>query len=198
MLSRPRLRPTNPSTRTQARKNNRARAPHASHPPEEIHDFLGLLNKGTDTGIVSEAGCPGIADPGADMVKLAHSRGITVIPFVGPSSIVLALMGSGMNGQSFAFHGYLPIDKNALGTAIEKLEKDSSSRKQTQIFMETPFRNNVLLKELINRVHPTTRICVAANLTLPDEYIMTQPAAEWKKQKLPDLLKKPAIFLMEA
>lgn len=167
-------------------------------PAEEKSNYLGLLRKGDDVGILSEAGCPAIADPGAEMVKMAHSRDITVVPLVGPSSILLALMGSGMNGQSFTFHGYLPIDKNALKSAISKLEQDSSSKNQTQIFMETPHRNNVLFKELVNQVHADTRICAAVNITLPNEQIITKTAGKWREEKLPDYLKKPAIFLLYA
>ncbi|MEX0685746.1 MAG: SAM-dependent methyltransferase [Balneolales bacterium] len=166
--------------------------------PEEKNEYLSLFRNGNNVGIISEAGCPAIADPGAEMVKMAHLRNIPVVPLVGPSSILLALMGSGMNGQRFAFHGYLPLDKNALRSAITKLEQDSSSLKQTQLFMETPHRNMVLLKELINSVHGDTRICIAVNITLPGEQIITKAADEWKASKLPDLLKKPAIFLLEA
>ena len=166
--------------------------------PEEKSEYLGLFRNGTNVGIISDAGCPAIADPGAEMVKMAHLRGIPVVPLVGPSSILLALMGSGMNGQQFAFHGYLPLDKNALRAAITRLEQESSSLRQTQIFMETPHRNNVLLKELINLCRGETRICVGVNITLPDEQILTMTAEDWKASRLPDLLKKPAIFLIEA
>ncbi|MEX0772716.1 MAG: SAM-dependent methyltransferase [Balneolales bacterium] len=164
---------------------------------EEKNDYLDLLQKGSRVGIVSEAGCPAIADPGAEMVKMAHSRGIAVVPLVGPSSILLALMGSGMNGQSFTFHGYLPIDKNVLRSTIKRLEQDSSSKSQTQIFMETPHRNNTLLRELVNQVNTDTRICVAVSITLPDEQIITKTAGAWRESTLPDFLKKPAIFLLE-
>ncbi|MEX0779130.1 MAG: SAM-dependent methyltransferase [Balneolales bacterium] len=167
-------------------------------PAGEKIEYLSLLQKGNSVGVVSEAGCPAIADPGAELVKMAHSRGITVIPLVGPSSILLALMGSGMNGQSFTFHGYLPIDKHALRSAISRLEQDSSSKNQTQIFMETPHRNNVLLRDLVTLVHPDTRICVAVSVTLPGEQIITKSAGAWSESKLPDLLKKPTIFLLEA
>ncbi|MEX2640998.1 MAG: SAM-dependent methyltransferase [Balneolales bacterium] len=166
-------------------------------PPEELNEYLGLLRTGS-VGMVSEAGCPAVADPGAELVKMAHSRGIDVVPLVGPSSILLALMASGMNGQSFSFHGYLPIDKQALQSAISRLEQDSSSRRQTQIFMETPHRNNALLKQLINQVHPDTRIGIAVSLTLPDEHITNKTASDWRQSPLPDLLRKPAIFLLEA
>lgn len=167
-------------------------------PPEQKSEYLSLFRNGNCVGIISEAGCPAIADPGAEMVKIAHSRDIPVVPLVGPSSILLALMASGMNGQQFAFHGYLPIDKPALRSFIIRMEQDSVSKNQTQVFMETPHRNNVLLKELINQVQPGTRICTAVNLTLPDEQVTTKTAQAWRESRLPDLIKKPAIFLMEA
>ncbi|MFD2521017.1 SAM-dependent methyltransferase [Emticicia soli] len=148
-----------------------------------------------DAGIISEAGCPGIADPGAVAIGFAHQLGYKVRPLVGPSSILLALMGSGFNGQSFVFHGYLPIEKAAKIKAIKSLEQAAKSKSQTQIFMETPYRNNQLLEDILQNVHIETLLCIAANITAEDELIKTLPIREWKKQK-PDLHKKPTIFLM--
>lgn len=154
----------------------------------------GLLN-GHDVGLMSEAGCPGIADPGSEIVALAHAKGIRVVPLVGPSSILLALMASGFNGQSFTFHGYLPIDKGARAKKLRELESHAERFDQTQIFIETPFRNNQLLEEVLRTCHPQTRLCIGCNLTGEDEMVRTRPVAEWKKQ-VPDLHKKPAIFLL--
>jgi 16S rRNA (cytidine1402-2'-O)-methyltransferase len=154
-----------------------------------------LLLEGKDAGIISEAGCPGIADPGAVAVQIAHKLGIRVVPLVGPSSILLALMASGFSGQSFVFHGYLPIDKNERAKAIRILEKDALQKDQTQLFMETPFRNNQLVEELLNTCNPETPLCIASQITAPDEMIRTLKIKDWKKQK-PDLHKKPTIFLL--
>lgn len=148
-----------------------------------------------DAGIISEAGCPGIADPGAVAVGFAHQLGYKVRPLVGPSSILLALMGSGFNGQSFTFHGYLPIDKPAKIKTLKSLEQTAKTKQQTQIFMETPYRNNQLLEDALQNLHPETMLCIAANITAEDELIKTLPVREWKKQK-PDLHKKPTIFLL--
>lgn len=148
-----------------------------------------------DAGIISEAGCPGIADPGAVAVGFAHQLGYKVRPLVGPSSILMALMGSGFSGQSFVFHGYLPIEKAAKIKAIKSLEQAAKSKSQTQIFMETPYRNNQLLEDILQNVHIETLLCIAANITAEDELIKTLPIREWKNQK-PDLHKKPTIFLM--
>lgn len=156
--------------------------------------FTGLM-AGKDVGLMSEAGCPGIADPGADIVAEAHRRGIKVVPLVGPSSILLALMASGFNGQSFTFHGYLPIDKGQRSKRIKELESAAERHNQTQLFIETPFRNNQLLDELLKTCKPNTRLCIACNLTAGDELVQTRPIAEWKKQQ-PDLHKKPTIFLL--
>lgn len=154
----------------------------------------GLLN-GNDVGLMSEAGCPGIADPGSDIVALAHQKGIKVVPLVGPSSILLALMASGFNGQSFTFHGYLPIDKGARSKKLKDLEAAAERFSQTQIFIETPFRNNQLLEEILRSCHPQTRLCIGCDLTAQDEMISTKTIGEWKKQ-VPELHKKPAIFLL--
>ncbi len=159
------------------------------------HVFIRSLLNGQDVGLMSEAGCPGIADPGSDIVALAHLRGIKVVPLVGPSSILLALMASGFNGQSFTFHGYLPIDKGARAKKIRELEGNAERLGQTQIFIETPFRNNQLLEEVLRSCHPQTRLCIGCNLTGEDEMIRTLTISEWKKQG-PDLHKKPAIFLL--
>ncbi|MBD1421111.1 SAM-dependent methyltransferase [Sphingobacterium chuzhouense] len=151
--------------------------------------------EGKDLGLMSEAGCPGVADPGADVVAEAHKRGIKVVPLVGPSSILLALMASGFSGQKFAFHGYLPIDKAERTKKIKDLEFQSQKEKQTQIFMETPFRNNALFDDLLKNCKPKTNICIACNMTAPDEQILTLSVSEWKNRKL-ELHKKPTIFLL--
>lgn len=162
----------------------------------EIPSFLNACKEGIDMGLMSEAGCPGIADPGAEIVKIAHREGIRVIPLVGPSSILLALMASGMNGQSFSFHGYLAIDKKDRKQEIKILEKLSVEKNQAQAFIETPYRNNKMLEDLVQHLHPDTQICVACDLTLPSEFILTQPASAWKKTKA-DLHKRPAIFIIQ-
>ncbi|MEZ0451006.1 SAM-dependent methyltransferase [Sphingobacterium thalpophilum] len=157
--------------------------------------FFSGLKRGKDVGLMSEAGCPGVADPGADIVAEAHKLGIKVVPLVGPSSILLALMASGFSGQKFAFHGYLPIDKNERSKKIKELENQSMREKQTQIFIETPFRNNQLLEDIIKTCKPATGLCIACNVTSGEEYIRTRTVAEWKKHK-EDYHKKPAIFLL--
>ncbi len=157
--------------------------------------FFGGLEAGKDVGLMSEAGCPGVADPGADLVAEAHRRGIKVVPLVGPSAILLALMASGFDGQRFAFHGYLPIDKAERSRKIKELESLSERYQQTQIFMETPFRNNQLLEEVLKSGHLKTMLCIACNITAEDEMIATKTIADWKKQE-PDLHKKPTIFLL--
>lgn len=156
--------------------------------------FSGLLS-GRDVGLMSEAGCPGVADPGADIVAEAHRRGIRVVPLVGPSSIILALMASGFSGQSFTFHGYLPIDKGDRTKKIGLLEQTALREKQTQIFIETPFRNNQLLAELLRVCKPQTGLCVASNLMAIDEQIISQPIHRWREGNH-DFHKKPAIFLL--
>ncbi|EEI90957.1 putative S-adenosylmethionine-dependent methyltransferase, YraL family [Sphingobacterium spiritivorum ATCC 33300] len=156
--------------------------------------FRGLMS-GKNVGLMSEAGCPGVADPGADIVAEAHSKGIKVVPLVGPSSILLALMASGFSGQKFAFQGYLPIDKSDRNRKIKDLEAQAYRDKQTQIFIETPFRNNTLFAELLKVCKPQTKICVACNLTAQDEFVLTLTVDQWKKRK-DDFHKKPAIFLL--
>lgn len=163
--------------------------------PEEIQRFLDACKKGKSMGLLSEAGCPGIADPGAEIVKLAHENNIQVVPLVGPSSIVLALMSSGMNGQSFAFNGYIPIDKAERKAALKKMERISFEQNQTQLFIETPYRNNKIIEDFSNALHPQTRVCIACDITLPTEYIKTLTVKEWKHVNI-DLHKRPAIFVI--
>ena len=151
--------------------------------------------EGKNIGLMSEAGCPAIADPGAAIVKLAHEKGITVVPLVGPSSILLAMMASGMNGQGFTFNGYLPIDKAEKKNALKNLEKLSHDKNQSQIFIETPYRNNKLLEDILQALQPSTHVCVAADITLPTEYIKTLRVADWKKTKI-DLHNRPTIFII--
>lgn len=148
-------------------------------------------------GIISEAGCPGIADPGQALVAIAQEMQVLVRPLVGPSSILLALMASGMNGQSFTFHGYLPIDTSARNQAIRSLEQDSLKHQRTQLFIETPYRNNALLQALLQLLQPGTRLCIAADITAPTEFIQTKTVSDWKKQQ-PDLHKSPVLFLIQA
>lgn len=163
----------------------------------EIPQFLEPCLAGNDMGILSEAGCPGIADPGAAVVKLAHQKHILVVPLVGPSSIVLALMASGLNGQNFAFNGYLPIDSSERKKEIKRLEKKSKDENQSQLFIETPYRNNKLLEELQRSLHTSTYICVACDLTLNTEYIRTKMVSDWKNENV-DLHKRPAIFIIQS
>ncbi|HWZ22129.1 MAG TPA: SAM-dependent methyltransferase [Cytophagaceae bacterium] len=155
------------------------------------------LPKGVDIGVISEAGCPGIADPGAMAVAYAHKTNMDVLPLVGPSSILLALMGSGFNGQSFCFHGYLPIDKAEKIKVIKSLEKESKTRNQTQIFMETPYRNMKMLEEILPVLNAETRFCIASGLTSESQYIKTKKVKDWPKF-LPDIHKRPTIFLLQA
>jgi len=161
----------------------------------ELPGFLTNCLQGKNIGIISEAGCPGVADPGADVVKIAHQKGIQVVPLVGPSSILLAMMSSGLNGQSFAFNGYLPIDKGEKKNALKTLERTSKELQQSQLFIETPYRNNQLLESMCSILQSNTQLCVACDVTLPTEYIKTQPIAAWKKTKI-DLHKRPAIFII--
>lgn len=163
--------------------------------PNEIPSFLKPIEKGEDIAVISEAGCPGIADPGADIVKLAHKKGFRVVPLVGPSSILLSLMASGLNGQNFAFNGYLPVHKGERAKAISQLEKKVKNEQQTQIFIETPYRNNQLIADLLKTCSSSTLLCIAANITGENELIATKSVGEWKKE-VPDLHKQPAIFLI--
>lgn len=166
---------------------------HKDTPEAETRDAVKNLTK--DAGILSEAGCPGIADPGAVAVKYAHQVNIRVVPLVGPSSILLALMSSGMSGQSFVFHGYLPIDRAERRKSLQQLERDANQKRQTQIFMETPFRNNQLFDAILEACQPDSLLCIASNVTDPDEFIKSFPIKIWKKNK-PDLHKLPTIFLL--
>lgn len=164
---------------------------------EEFYELAQLFDRKESIGIISEAGLPAIADPGANLVELAHKRNVQVIPLVGPSSILMALMASGMNGQKFMFHGYLPIEKFERKKAIQKLEIESKKNNCTQIFMETPYRNNQLLEDLIKFCHPSTQVCIALNLSLDDELIIRLSIKDWAQKKA-DFHKKPAIFLLES
>lgn len=163
--------------------------------PEEIAGFLKPLNEGREVGIISEAGCPAIADPGADVVAIAQEKGFKVVPLVGPSSILLALMASGFNGQSFAFNGYLPVQPADRTKAIKRLENRAHNEKQSQIFIETPYRNMKMLQDIISVCQPSTRLCIAADITLETEFIRTKTIKNWKNQ-LPDLNKRPCIFIL--
>lgn len=161
----------------------------------DLSGYFSELAEGKDVGLMSEAGCPAVADPGSDIVAEAHRRGIKVVPAVGPSSILLALMASGFNGQSFTFHGYLPIDKGQRSRKIKELESLSQRLHQTQIFIETPFRNNQLLEDILKNCSGQTRLCVACNLTADDEQIVSVTVEQWRKLKV-DFHKKPSIFLL--
>ena len=163
--------------------------------PEEITQFLKPLQDGNDMGIISEAGCPAIADPGADVVALAQQQGLKVAPLVGPSSILLSLMASGFNGQSFTFAGYLPVQQADRIKALKKMENRIYSENQTQIFIETPYRNMKMLEDILATCQPATKLCIAADITLLTEFIQTKPVSAWKSQK-PDLNKRPCIFLI--
>jgi 16S rRNA (cytidine1402-2'-O)-methyltransferase len=163
---------------------------------EEVQQtFTKLLKEGKNVGIISEAGCPGVADPGQLLVNAAQKIGASVKPLVGPSSILLALIGSGMNGQRFQFVGYLPIDNHERKTAIKELENESARKNCTEIFIETPYRNNQLIKQILETCKAQTLLCIAVDITGPTESIVTKTVAEWKKQ-LPDIHKRPAIFLL--
>ncbi len=166
-------------------------------PEQEIFSFINLL-KEQDVGLMSEAGAPGVADPGARFVALAHDHGFPVVPLVGPSSILLALMASGLNGQNFSFHGYLPIDENKRSAMLKSLESNSIQSGQTQIFMETPHRNLPLFNTLIKQLRPGTKLCIACNLTQPDELILTKRIESWKNAEIPAIQKKPALFLINS
>lgn len=161
----------------------------------ELPEFLAPCLTGINVGLLSEAGCPVVADPGADVVKIAHQKNIKVIPLVGPSSILMAMMSSGMNGQSFAFNGYLPIDKGERKAEIKRLERLSFEHGQSQLFIETPYRNNKMLEDLSNVLENNTDICVACDITLDTEFIKTKSAQEWKKNSV-DLHKRPTLFII--
>ena len=161
-----------------------------------LPDLLKPLLAGKDVGLMSDAGCPGVADPGARLVALAHQKGIRVAPLVGPSSILLALMASGLNGQQFAFLGYLPVDKTERANRLKEIEKRAQSHHETQIFIETPYRNMQMLEAILSTCHANTRLCIASQLSLPDEMIATKTISQWKQSTLPDLHKKPTVFLL--
>lgn len=163
--------------------------------PRRFADYLRPLAEGRSIGVISEAGCPAVADPGADVVALAQRRGYRVVPLVGPSSMILSVMASGLNGQSFAFNGYLPIDDADRVKRIKQLETRAHTEHQTQLFIETPYRNRRLFDLLIRTLRPQTRLCIASGITTPDEWIATHTVQEWGKVSLPDLSKVPAIFL---
>jgi 16S rRNA (cytidine1402-2'-O)-methyltransferase len=162
---------------------------------QQVYGYLDAVLKGKSIGLLSEAGTPCVADPGAVIVQMAHERNIDVIPLTGPNSIILSLMASGFNGQQFAFHGYLPVDARSLTQKIRDIESVSRKLKQTQIFIETPYRNNQLLSKLVSVCKPDTKICVATNLTFKDEFIKTKEVRQWKKETV-DLHKKPTVFLL--
>ena len=162
-----------------------------------VAEFIQLLAQGKNIGIISEAGCPGVADPGQILVAAAQEKGFEVCPLVGPSSILLALMASGMNGQNFSFHGYLPIDSLEKKKVVVQLEQDSLKKSTTQIFIETPYRNNQLIKDLLQYCHPQTKICIAVDITAPTQWIKTKTVTQWKKETV-DIHKRLAIFLLHA
>jgi 16S rRNA (cytidine1402-2'-O)-methyltransferase len=163
-----------------------------------LPELLLPVLEGKDIGLISEAGCPAVADPGANLVALAHDLGIRVVPLIGPSSILLALMGSGLSGQNFAFHGYLPAKDDQRQKRLKELEKDSRQEKRTQIFIETPYRNRQMLETLIQACAQNTRICVATDLTLGSEKIMTCTPAEWRRRGVPNIDRRPTVFLLQA
>ncbi len=163
--------------------------------PEEISGYLQPLLDGHPMGVISEAGCPAVADPGADVVAIAQRKGLKVVPLVGPSSIILSVMASGFNGQSFAFNGYLPIESGERAKKLKMLEQRVYNEQQTQLFIETPYRNNKMVEEILKTCRPQTRLCIAANLTCEDAYVRTRTLKEWKGQ-VPDLSKIPCIFLL--
>lgn len=163
---------------------------------ETIGGFLAPLESGESIGVISEAGCPAVADPGADVVAIAQRKGYRVVPLVGPSSMILSVMASGFNGQSFAFHGYLPIDGGERVRKLKALEARAYAEDQTQLFIETPYRNLKMLADILAACRPTTRVCVAAGITTADEYIVTRTVAQWRKAPLPPIDKIPCIFLI--
>ena len=164
--------------------------------PEQVHRFLQPLLDGHDTGLLSEAGAPAVADPGASLVRLAHAHRLDVVPLVGPSSLLLALMASGLNGQSFAFAGYLPVQLRLRQQRIKQLEQAAILNGQTQLFIETPYRNIALLADVLKTAAPTTRLCLAVCLTQPEQFVRTASIAWWKSHPLPDIHKKPCLFLL--
>ena len=169
-------------------------APTAAH----MAALLAPLRRGVDVGLLSDAGCPGVADPGAVLVAAAHGAGLRVVPLVGPSAILLALMASGMNGQRFAFHGYLPVKADERASALQRLESESRARGQAQLFIETPYRNEAMLGAIAATLQPGTQVCIAADLTLPSETIERRSASEWKRRDHAQFAKRPALFVLQA
>ena len=163
--------------------------------PEDISGYLKPLVAGQSMGVISEAGCPAVADPGADVVAIAQRKNLKVVPLVGPSSIIMSVMGSGFNGQSFAFHGYLPIEPGERAKKLKTLEQRVYAEQQTQLFIETPYRNNKMVEDILSNCRPQTKLCIAANITCEGEYIKTKTVKEWQG-KVPDLSKIPCIFLL--
>ncbi len=167
-------------------------------PRNGIKEFMKDIHQGKNIGLMSEAGCPGIADPGAFIVEYAHENNIDVVPMVGPSSILLALIASGMNGQNFSFNGYLPVKTPDRIKALKRLEQISAKNRSTQIFMETPYRNMSMIKDVLTHLSPQTKFCIAADITLDTEYIKTLSVSDWKKENLEDLHKRPAVFVIQS
>lgn len=167
-------------------------------PPDALERLLAPLRAGHDVGLLSEAGCPAVADPGAALVALAQQENIRIVPLIGPSSLLLALMASGLDGQRFAFHGYLPARESERAKALRDLEAESRRRQQTQIFIETPYRNRLLFDSIIQVCHPATRLTLATDLTLPGESVLTRTVGQWKKQAPPPLERRPTVFLLLA
>lgn len=163
--------------------------------PEEVEALMKLFEDGRDVGLITEAGLPAVADPGAQLVRLCHRHGVEVVPMSGPSSLMLALMASGLNGQSFAFLGYLPAKTEERKQALRSIEKHSSTARQTKIFIETPYRNDSLLADILSVCRADTEVCIAANITMPDAFIRTRTAGEWKKA-VPTIGKRPCVFLI--
>ena len=163
--------------------------------PEEVEALMKLFDDGRDVGLITEAGLPAVADPGAQLVRLCHRYGVEVVPMSGPSSLMLALMASGLNGQSFAFLGYLPAKTEERRQALRSIEKHSSTARQTKIFIETPYRNDSLLADILSVCKADTEVCIAANITMPDAFIRTKTAGEWKKS-VPTIGKRPCVFLI--
>ena len=163
--------------------------------PADISGYLKPLQEGNPMGVISEAGCPAVADPGADVVAIAQQKNLKVVPLVGPSSIILSVMASGFNGQSFSFNGYLPIEAGERAKKLKQLEQRVYTEQQTQLFIETPYRNNRLMEDILHHCRPQTKLCIAANITCEDQYIKTQSVKNWQGH-LPDLSKTPCIFLL--
>ena len=165
--------------------------------PEDIRHYLTPLLEGFDVGLLSESGCPGVADPGSKVVALAHQKNIKVIPMTGPSSIILALMASGLNGQQFKFHGYLPSEKDDRIKKIITIENESNKYHETQIFIETPYRNQHIFNDMIDKLQEKTKLCIALDMTSENEFILTKSIKDWKRETAPDLKNKPCVFLLQ-